>query len=203
MRHDWHARPRATKNDAGCSLGLLMRAITESRSDIEEINARLARMAERARVLDVVFHVALWMLMIVGVIFAAASMIGDVSNGMSLLDSAISMTPFAAAIALGCMLLAVVAAGFKDVAKAGSPFTISQANRLIILGVLFLVYAVFEAVISVSPYYATIGIASVNYVASPHLFLDIKYILASIFCFCLSYVFRYGALLQWLQDETL
>lgn len=180
-----------------------MKVTAEGQSDIEDINSRLECMANRARILGIVFSIAFWLLVLVAIVFMVASIIGGVNESAVPEELAIGLMLFICSAVLGCLLLRVVADGFKDVAKAGSPFTTAQANRLVILGVLFLLYAAFEAVVSLSPYYGSIGIASANYVASPHLFLDAKYVFASIFCFCLSYVFRYGALLQWLQDETL
>ncbi len=172
-------------------------------NDAAEIRAQIGRMAKVSRVLSVLFRIALIVFVILVVLFFAASVLSRVEMGESVLSLIIGLMPFVASAAAGCMLLWIAVAVFEDVAKSQSPFSVRQAKRITFVGVLLLVYAVCEAIVSMSPYHAAIGIADVDYVAAPSLFLDIKLIMASIFCFCLSYVFRYGALLQWLQDETL
>lgn len=160
-------------------------------------------MSRTARILSKLFFA----LFVIAVVAAAGFLIVLISSGIAgqapFFEVCGTSVSFVLSAATGCVLLYVAVAVFRDVAESQSPFSIAQAKRLKVLAVLLLTYAVIEAVISVGPFHATVGIVDIDYITAPSLYLDIKLVIASIACFCLSYVFRYGALLQWLQDETL
>ena len=175
----------------------------KERGDVEETKARIARMSKGAKAFGIVFWVGFWVLLVAALVVVVLGIRSGLSDGCSPAEIATGLITPVASIGLGCFVLWVVAKGFNEVSRERSPFSTVQAQRLKLLGVLLLVYAAIEMLLSISPFHAELGTVSLSYIQSPHMFFDVKLIIGSIFCFCLSYVFRYGALLQWLQDETL
>jgi len=96
---------------------------------------------------------------------------------------------------------------FDDISKGSSPFTLAQAHRMQVIGVLLLLGVVLGSVLPLMPVpYSEIGDLSAGMFStsssSAGVKIELTSVLWAIVCFSFSYVFRYGALLQQLSDET-
>lgn len=174
-----------------------------SLTDAEEVRVRIARMSKCSKTLYVIAIVFICITVCFGVAFFGFAIYDGVETGKSPVELVSTLISVLVFFCIGIALLCILARAFRDVSKAQSPFTLVQAKRIGILGILLLANAVLEAVVSVVPLHIAIGEAKFDYISSPGMFLDAMSIIAAIVCFCLSYVFRYGALLQWLNDESL
>lgn len=175
-------------------------------SDVDKVQANIAKMRKASKVLAIVFDVLLGVYVLV---FLVAFVMFIVKTAADADAPSVIMQgiPLALVIVIGALVLFVLARAFRDVSKSQSPFTHAQARRITIIGCLLLVCVVLEAVASTSTlYFGNIGKISMFYslpADSTGIYLDAKLLVAAIVCFCLSYLFRYGAFLQWLSDETL
>lgn len=172
-------------------------------SDNEEVRLQVGRMSKTATVLYRVFAAAAVLFAVIDIGALVLVLKQGLDSGEPPLGVMMSTLPYVFVFAIGLILLIVLMRAFSDVSREKTPFTIVQANRIRLLGILLLAYCVVEAILSADPLRAEINDLVVQVHASPGIFFDAKLLIAAIVCFCLSYVFRYGALLQWLQDETL
>ena len=172
-------------------------------SDAEEVRLRVCRMSRTASVLHKAFVVAVILFAVIDVVVLALVLKQGLDSGEPLSGLALGILPYIVAFAIGFVLLVVLMRAFYDVSKEKTPFTAVQANRIRLLGVLMLAYCAVELLLSANPLKADFNDLVVQVHASPGIFLDVKLLVAAIVCFCLSYVFRYGALLQWFSDESL
>lgn len=171
--------------------------------DAEHIRQRIVRMAKLSRRLYLFSIVALVLYAAVCIALCVVALgSGDwFSNG-----GAIALVPLVLSLIIGGMIIYVLSKMLKDVSEQRSPFSLTQARRISFVGILLLVDVVLETLISagaplfISSNEVTAGFVS-NYTA-PGLYINGPFLIATIICFCLSYIFRYGALLQWFTDET-
>ena len=97
---------------------------------------------------------------------------------------------------------------FGTIAAGRTPFTFQHAQRLKLLGCLFV--AVFVLNLLVPPAFSmmseveglTLGIMSSQAASYSVISIDIKGLIGAVACFALSTVWRYGALLQAEEDGT-
>lgn len=172
-------------------------------TDAAEVRQRRERMAKTARVLCILFDIILVLFAILDIAALTVTLVQNAGFFESQSELVVVSLSFIVVFSIGCLLLFVLSRIFKDISKGNTPFSNIQARRIWALGALMLVYCVAEIIISANPLQADVAGMSVLVHASPGLYIDIKLFAAAVICFCLSYVFRYGALLQWLQDETL
>lgn len=174
--------------------------------DAEQIKGRLDAIAKHSKILYV-------LLIIISIIYLAIAAIvlvlmtvspeGFLSNGTLFLLEGI---PLIISLAVGAAILFTVTLVFKDLSKQTSPFTNTQAQRIAAIGLLLLAAAIIEFLISLNgPFLVdaagmTVGFVNNAPAGSPY--INMTFVIAALICFCLSYVFRYGSLLQWLSDET-
>ncbi len=96
---------------------------------------------------------------------------------------------------------------FRDVSVGESPFTLTQSKRVRRSSAVFLLYALFDLVCSpsimswVDARFVNLGYWTPD--GGPVVLqVDVGVLIAAVLLFCLSLVFKYGALLQRLSDET-
>lgn len=174
--------------------------------DEEQIKQKLDAIAKHSRVLYILLIVIfIGYVALMATIFAilAISPEGLFSSGLKFLLEGV---PLLISLAIGAVILFTVARIFRDLSKRHSPFTITQARRIAAIGLLLLTNTVIEFLISLngSSIVTTEGIKAgfVNPYMSGSVYINMTFVIAALICFCLSYVFRYGSLLQWLSDET-
>lgn len=111
-----------------------------------------------------------------------------------------------------CLIPFVFGKMLNDISENRTPFTFKNSNRLLFLAVVLLMYAVFEALLaSVDSQFVLIaGNDSIevgnfirDFASNSGTTLNLFPLLMSAMFFALSYVFKYGVLLQQESDETL
>ncbi|WP_270295857.1 DUF2975 domain-containing protein [Eggerthella sinensis] len=103
---------------------------------------------------------------------------------------------------LSCVVMAVTCVTlikiFSDASKGCSPFTMVQVQRLRLMAIALLSYAILEFAIT----YCS-SFARQDWVGPSIATVDLFAIVAAAVVFAFSFVFKYGVLLQELSDETL
>lgn len=175
-------------------------------NDKEQIDGKLELIARRSKVFYRVFLVILGGYLVVTGIALAAMIVasqGILSSPLLLVTQGIPQLIIAA---IGIVVLLVIVRIFKDLSQRVSPFTMTQAKRITAIGILLLVDVVVEFAISLnSPAIAALQEFQIGYQApymTGNVYINLTFIVAALICFSLSYVFRYGSLLQWMTDET-
>lgn len=95
---------------------------------------------------------------------------------------------------------------FRDVARGTTPFTLIQVKRIRIAALIIALDALFGAILSPGFLSALqLGGLNIGYtvIGHPSIPIDLGEILAAVCLLCLSFVFKYGVLLQKFSDETL
>lgn len=175
---------------------------------IAEINKTKQRIETISKKLQWVFFVvfACYALIIIAISIYGIVLTSEFEFvGINSLFSAISA--LCNSIAYGVALL-ILAFMFRTVGKGNSPFNLSFVKVLIALGIIFLVAVVSGLFISPD---ALIGIDDESMVMAMDygsnyndiVNIDLKSLLASIVCFALAAIFRYGAVLQTEVDDLL
>lgn len=176
----------------------------------EFIQKSLTRIGNISGKISIVFKVVFTIFVVFAVLFFGISLAGAFAPGLlpfttipfdlGLISTLLSST-------IICIVLFAIAVVFEDISLGNSPFTLMQAKRISFIGWLLIIGVILEAFIS--PYSSFImNIADINlgYIASsqnyPGIFINGHYLIEAIVCFCLSYAFKYGALLQQLSDDT-
>lgn len=174
--------------------------------DAEWIEQKLDAIAKHSR-----FLYRLLIVILVGYLVLAATVLilmavspgGFLSNGTIFLLEGI---PLIIALGIGFFILFTVSQMFKDLSRKTTPFTAIQTRRITTIGLLLIADAIIEFLISlvdsmtVDAAGMTVGFVNNAPAGSPY--INMTFVIAALICFCLSYVFRYGSLLQWLSDET-
>lgn len=99
-----------------------------------------------------------------------------------------------------------------DISEGRTPFTLQNAKRLLFLALILLLYAVLEMllatvdsqfILSVGEHSIEVGSFIRDLASNSGTTLNLFPLLMSAMFFALSYVFKYGVLLQQESDETL
>lgn len=112
--------------------------------------------------------------------------------------------------AVFCLTLFVAIKVFDDIARGTSPFTEKQASRIRLIGILLAVGVVLDIpslaidplMVQSSQVRLGIGPAQNSQAGNPELRINMPLVYGAALSFFLSYVFKYGALLQRLTDDT-
>lgn len=120
----------------------------------------------------------------------------------------ITMLPIACNIAAGGVALLLTSFMFKKIAHGLSPFCPLVSKALAVLGAVLLIGVISDALIAPGTRIGSVSATSMmtfDYAGSDQnaLKLDGKSLLASIFCFALSFIFRYGTVLQNEADDLM
>lgn len=153
-------------------------------------------------------------LIILAVLFFAWNVVGALIAGITSIQedmfSIESVAPLIAKLFSDMIVLAaflVVSGVFRDIARGDSPFTLKQANRLKILGFLLIADVIIALVSSVFPVALvqvgifTVGAPEVD--SGVNVYLKMSSIIQAIIAFAFAEIFKYGALLQQLSDDTI
>lgn len=110
------------------------------------------------------------------------------------------------------LMLFTLAGFFKDIASSESPINTKQSKRLVLIGSL-LIASVLIGLLSQVAFsdYSITTVAQENivigmYSPSPetkYFFIDFQSLFGAVFCYCLSFVFKYATYLQNLSDDTI
>lgn len=174
--------------------------------DAEQIRLKIDAIAKRSKILyRLLIVILIGYLALAALVFALMTVSpgGFLSDGMMFLLKGI---PLIITLGIGFFILFTIAQIFKSLSQKASPFTTKQTQRIAAIGLLLLADAVIEFLISlvesttVNAGGMTVGF--VNSAPTGSVYINMTFIIAALICFCLSYVFRYGSLLQWLSDET-
>lgn len=175
----------------------------------------LSRIAAICKVLSILCKItflvfALWS------IFALTLMCFSIVTtdfGNDLLPLALAVPSlFALYSATSCLLPLILGRMLGDISRNRTPFTLRNANRLLLLALVLLLYAIFEAltgsldsqfVLSAGNHSIEVGNFVRDYASKSGTSLNLFPLLMSAMFFALSYVFKYGVLLQQESDETL
>lgn len=157
-----------------------------------------------------VIKVFLTVYLLLTIPFFCYSVVSIVASGLAPLDllwAGLQILPMVLSVVVAISVCIALLYVFKDINAGSSPFTISQSRRLKLIGWLLLVSFILGAVVSVMPLpYTQIGSLTFGPYVSPHgpsgVDINLSYVLWAVVCFSFSYVFRYGALLQQLSDDT-
>lgn len=178
--------------------------------NIERIQSALTRVVRVSKVAKYVFVsiLAAYCLVAIAVfIMAAPSFYGAVSDTSAVPFTLLRLLATLMAAATPAVVFYTIARLFDDISKGNSPFTLAQARRMQVIGVLLLLGVVLGNVLPLIPVpYSEIGDLSAGIFSasssSAGVKIELTSVLWAIVCFSFSYVFRYGALLQQLSDET-
>lgn len=180
-------------------------AVAQDRNATREM---LTSMAKKSRWLSGLLLVALVVYTICSLFVLAISLLGII-NGRGDQVSAIAQALLLLVYCVsGGLALYEAAQVFRDMSKSASPFSMQQAKRIRLVGWLLLFGVVAEAVISVAGFTigTDVGALTGGMNVSPEttvLHINFPMLVSAVFCFCVSYVFKYGSLLQWVYDETI
>lgn len=177
--------------------------LTKNSARINESLSHLGKLSGYAQKTLRILLIAYLILAIPVYCYGAVSIFGSGSNS---LDIALRLVPDALSIAIPSLVFIMLIRIFGDIFIGNSPFTIEQSKRLRLIGFLMLADIIFIALSSATPFPGThIGMFTLGIIPPENpegITIDVSSLLWAILCFCFSYVFRYGALLQQLSDET-
>ncbi|WP_251212740.1 DUF2975 domain-containing protein [Adlercreutzia murintestinalis] len=111
---------------------------------------------------------------------------------------------------LGLDIIAILYCVMKIFAEAekGRPFERSQVLRLRVISVLLVLFALIELVFGIDFYGGIviagyeIGVAGGDVSPTPTSFVNIGALFFAVAIYCVSFIFRYGSLLQEMSDDT-
>lgn len=176
----------------------------------EFIQKSLAHIGKISGKVSVVFKIALAIVALFAALFFGISLVGAFAPDLlpfTAIPFDIRLISTLLSIMITCIVLYAIAVVFEDISLGNSPFTLAQAKRIGFIGWLLIVGVVLDAIISPdATFMMNVAGFDLGYVASvqdyPGLFINGHYLIEAIVCFCLSYAFKYGALLQQLSDDT-
>ncbi len=175
-------------------------------SGASQIKESLTAIARRSKGLYIFFDIVLALYLVATLVLFVLLLIGDGNLPTDGLALFLWSVPLLVTIALGAIIIFVISRIFKEISEHRSPFTTTQARRFNIIGILLIIDTVLEAISSISyPLLADSLSLSIGFTqpgGTEDLYINGPFIIGAVICFCLSYIFRYGALLQQLSDET-
>lgn len=180
--------------------------------DAERIQTSFLRMKRASKIIGLIFRVVLVLNVAMAVVLFGTSIV--VAFDPSILPVrtepfGIGTIPILLSQAIACVALYILMRLFEDISKGESPFTFVQARRLAIIGCLLTVGILVEALVFTgsNPSLSIPDAVNMGYEGSPSVkqmfFINGAYVVGAILSFCLSYTFKYGALLQKLSDDTI
>lgn len=177
----------------------------------ERISDSLARVGRYSDIASKALKIFLAVYLVLAIPISCYLTGSIVVSGLNLPDllwMSLQLLPIVLSIAVTALVLATLRLIFADISVGGSPFTDEHSRRLFLIGWLLVASFIFGAVASVAPMpYAQIGSLTFGFFvpsADPSgISFDFSSIMWAVVCFCFSYAFKYGALLQQLSDDTI
>lgn len=177
--------------------------LSKNSAHINESLSHLGKLSGYAQKILKILLIVYLVLAIPVYCYGAIHVFGSGSNSFEI---ALRLIPDALSIVIPSLVFIVLVRIFGDIFIGNSPFTVEQSKRLRLIGFLMLADIVFIALSSATPFPEThIGTLTLGIVPPEKpegITIDVSSLLWAILCFCFSCVFRYGALLQQLSDET-
>lgn len=175
-----------------------------------KIESSLLRARKVSRVAHVVFMVMLAANLLVAALLFGCSIATIFAPGLvpGMVSFGLGSVPLLFSRMIACLVLYALARSFENIAEGDSPFTLAQSKRLFAIGCLMLAGVVAEALAfgSPAPFMAVPGVVDFGYTIDQGqpgtVYLNAAYLAGALISFCLSFVFKYGALLQQLSDDT-
>ena len=175
----------------------------------------LSRVATICKILSILCKLAFVVLALwsISVLILMIYSLSKTDFGDEILPLALAV-PFLFALysANSCLLPFVFGRMLGDISEDRTPFTLQNANRLLFLALVLLMYAVLEVLLATadSQFILSVGTHSIeignfmrDFASNSGTTLNLFPLLMSAMFFALSYVFKYGVLLQQESDETL
>lgn len=177
-------------------------------NDEEKIYQSLGRLKSVSRVAGRLLKVLFYIYIVATLVIFAAIFLWIVSLDYpigDILSTIQRFLPNLIMVAIATLLFRLFIRVFEDMSRGESPFSDMQSLRWKTVGWLLLGKMLFELMISFAPFsIESVGDMFVGLSVQPIIVnVDVASVLWAIVSFCLSYVFKYGALLQRLSDETL
>lgn len=177
-------------------------------NDEEKIYQSLGRLKSVSRVAGRLLRVLFYIYIVATLVIFAAIFLRIVSLDYSIgdiLSTIQRFLPNLIMVAIATLLFRLFIRVFEDMSRGEFPFSDMQSLRWKTVGWLLLGKMLFELMISFAPFsIESVGDMLVGLSVQPIIVnVDVASVLWAIVSFCLSYVFKYGALLQRLSDETL
>lgn len=174
-----------------------------------EARTSLLRLENIAKPLYVALRVILAVFVVGWGLFFIAFFAFLLTSGAGLYDlnaRILCVVPVAVSAFINVYILYVIGSIFDSMRHGDTPFTMRISHQIKIVSFLLLVAFVLQAIVSMVPFdgyslgVMRIGLAKQEggVVAN----VSVSTLIASIIGFVLSYVFKYGALLQQLSDDT-
>lgn len=173
--------------------------------ELNEVEASLKRIKEVSKVLSLVFKLAILLFI---AFFVFSILVIFINDQADLVSAIVSVTPLLLYVLATVILFVIMHGVFDDIAKGRTPFTNTQVRRFIWAALILFLGAVVEMVSStgVLPIAQTDNLI-VNYydssTGSNTPSINLASLLGAALLYALSFVFKYGALLQEFTDDTL
>jgi hypothetical protein len=176
-----------------------------------EQQASTARMKKICRVIRVITWIGLAAFILVWLILACLLVLDLIEHGMT----GVVLAKIAYLILFGafvCAVLAIALRAFSDIVAGESPFSLKQVRRLHLLGTIFFLLALCEAVLSALPIVVpfqvellgqSLGLSIMSGTGSPFVQVNILALMMTAMCHAFSTIFKHGVSLQQLSDDTL
>lgn len=178
--------------------------------DAQRIKTGLRKVAKVSNIVKIIFFVLFAIYCLVALIVLVnfiPSFVSMASDPNYLPFALFRLVATAISLFTEAFVFYSIARLFDDMSKGNSPFTSTQARRLQIIGFLLLFGVIFDNLLPIIPLpHAEMGDLSMGIVSSAStnsgMKIDLSSMLWSMVFFVFSYIFRYGASLQQLSDDT-
>ena len=174
-----------------------------------EARASLLRLENIAKPLYVALRVVMATFVIGWSLLFVAFFVSLVTSQVGLCDLVCHLlyaVPVAVSAFINIYILYVIGGICNSIRHGSSPFTMHTSRQIKVVSFLLLASFVLQAVVSVIPFDGySLGVMRIGLAKQEDgvvADLSISTLLASVIGFVLSYVFKYGALLQRLSDDT-
>lgn len=174
-----------------------------------EAKASLLRLENIAKPLYVALRVVMVTFVIGWSLLLAAFFVSLVTSEVGLYDLVCHLlyaVPVAVSAFINIYILYVIGSICDSIRHGSSPFTMHTSRQIKVVSFLLLASFVLQAVVSVIPFDGySLGVMRIGLAKQEDgvvADLSISTLLASVIGFVLSYVFKYGALLQRLSGDT-
>lgn len=178
-------------------------------SDIKRREVILKRLTRVSKVLSVFFVVWAVLSLCASGLTIWYSITSALESNQNLADNILYILKVIFSHAAQILIPLMIASIFHDISQGNSPFSNKQSRRFMVLGLVLLISVLLQAFAPADPNVRTqlaegfVELGSGNRPENRDVFfVDTALLFSSIICFCLSLIFKYGALLQELADET-
>ena len=176
---------------------------------IEQVKNNLKK---KASLFGIIFLVITFIIALIGITLHAAILISIVSeeNNPVLLSQLLSLTSSGIGLAAVIVTLFTISRMFSSISRAQTPLNSQLTKRLRLIGH-FLIFVFLIGIasqialpdVSTSLYFNNLNIDYYSNIPNNSLQIKFEYLFGAVFCYCLSYIFKYSIHLQKIADETI